>query len=181
MLVNKGKLPISDPPKDGPFLKGKEHIVVYDTYRVLKYPMRQTALTPYLEKDRRLSVRPSTEEEYLSRLHLANEYFSDEITVVGVQSNGRLVIAQPLIQGTEPSDKDIEKYMKRAGFHRVAYPKMNLPHKLMMTAWCHAGAGLIVVDARPPNFKKTEKGNIFAIDLMIAQISKEDAKYLISP
>jgi len=46
-----------------------------------------------------------------------------------------------------------------------------LPHNLMGTAWGHAAEKVVMVDARPPNFKKTESGQVLPIDLMLIKAS----------
>jgi hypothetical protein len=47
----------------------------------------------------------------------------------------------------------------------------------MGTAWWHEEEGLILVDARKPNFKKTEFG-ILPIDLILCEINAEMLKRL---
>lgn len=45
----------------------------------------------------------------------------------------------------------------------------NFPSQLMGTAWWHENEDLVLVDARKPNFKKTEFG-ILPIDLILSDL-----------
>lgn len=177
--LDKSSLPLIDAPKHCR-IKGKEHLVQYNGRDVVKFPIRQGPLTPFVNNLKKIAVRPADEQEYLKRLDLHNEVFEDEIKVIGIQSNGRLVISQPLLLGGEPSESEIEDFMKNGGFQRVPFDKQDLPHNLAMTAWYHLGAKLIVVDARPPNFKKVNGQTLLPIDLMIATLDVQMCEILSS-
>ena len=48
----------------------------------------------------------------------------------------------------------------------------------MATAWMHSGEKIVMVEARPPSFKKTESGEILAIDLMLVRTGSELRRFM---
>ncbi len=48
----------------------------------------------------------------------------------------------------------------------------NLPSQLMGSSWWHLEEGLVLIDARKPNFKKTDFG-VLPIDLILADLTPE--------
>ena len=64
------------------------------------------------------------------------------------------------------------------GWERILTKFHNLPHNLMATAWMHSGEKIVMVEARPPSFKKTESGEILAIDLMLVRTGSELRRFM---
>lgn len=150
-------------------IKGKEHLVVRKGRQVWKF-QDGPALIP-IAKAGKLDVREALPSEYLERLDLQNALFGDDVRIEGILKNGKLVISQSLIQGMDPTEKEVEAFLKGLGWKRVPANLQLLPNNLMATAWGHAAEKVVMVDARPPNFKKTKGGAILAIDLMLIKAS----------
>lgn len=167
LLAGIGLSVLASPAKKEIFAKGKEHVVTLQGDRVWKY-QDGPALMP-IAKAGKLEVKSALPSEYLDRLDLQNELFGDDLRVEGFLKNGKLVTSQSALVGTEPTEKEIEGLLKKLGWQRVPANQQLLPDKLMATAWVHPGEGVVMVDARPPNFKKTENGDILAIDLMLVK------------
>jgi hypothetical protein len=146
--------------------RGKEHSVIFDGSRVFKY-LTETALVPIVEGNK-LGVRKALPSEYLERLELMNEHFSDDVRIEGIMESGDFVTSQSRIEGKDPSEKEISEFLSELGWKRIPANQLLLPHNLMMgTAWVHQEGQIVMVDARPPNFKKTCLGEVLPIDLML--------------
>ncbi len=141
-------------------VRGRKHSVILDEERgrVFKY-LTEIALVPIVAEGK-LSVRKALPSEYLERLVLMNEFFLDDVKIEGILPNGNFVTSQALLKGGEPTESEISKFLQALGWKR-------LPNNLMATAWVHGLGELVMVDARPPNFKKTNSGEVLAIDLML--------------
>lgn len=116
-----------------------------------------------------LAIRPSLPTEYLRRLEFQNELFGDQIHIIGLTSANRFVITQPTLRGGEPGENEIRDLLLESGWQRVPIHLQTLPSLLMGTAWWHDIEELVLVDARKPNFKKTDFG-ILPIDLIISEL-----------
>lgn len=151
--------------------KGKEHLVTRKGTRVWKY-QEGPALIP-ISRAGKLAVREALSSEYLARLELQNRLFEDDVLIEGVLASGKLVSSQAAIRGGEPSETEVEALLTGLGWKRFPMNRQLLPHNLMATAWAHPGEGVVLVDARPPNFKKAESGVVLAIDLMLVKATGE--------
>lgn len=116
--------------------------------------------------------------EYLRRLNLQNELFGDDIRIVGLTRANRFAITQPTLRGGEPCENEIRDLLEEAGWQRVPIALQDLPDQLMGSAWWNDGEGLVLLDARKPNFKKTDFG-VLPIDLILADLPPEMRKRLI--
>ncbi len=96
-----------------------------------------------------------------------NEHFLDDVRIEGILENGNFVTSQSRLEGDEPSEKEISEFLHELGWTRISANQQNLPHNLMATAWVHQKGEIVMVDARPPNFKKTVLGEVLPIDLML--------------
>jgi hypothetical protein len=121
---------------------------------------------------------PATPREYLHRWALQNELFGDEVRLEGgMLSNGpsmilgqppdglSLVISQPWLDAVDkttphPDEFEISDLLKERGFE---------PIFRSLYGWRHRDEGIIVLDAKPDNFIKTNVG-ILPIDLLLAEI-----------
>lgn len=119
-----------------------------------------------------LAIGPALPTEYLRRLEFQNELFGDQIHILGLTRGTRFVITQPTLRGGEPSENEIRDLLLHSGWQRVPIKLQNLPSQLMGTAWWHEDEELVLVDARKPNFKKTDFG-ILPIDLILADLPTE--------
>lgn len=171
VLESLGLLQLSQPDPREFLAQGKEHAVVLRGNRVWKY-LTGLALHPVAKRGK-LEVRESLPSEYLDRLNLQNEFFGDDLEVEGILPNGKLVTSQSALQGGQPTEKEIESHLKGLGWRRLPIERQLLPHNLMATAWVQDTEQLVMVDARPPNFKKTRTGEILAIDLMLVRAEEE--------
>jgi|GEM_PF-699569 len=121
---------------------------------------------------------PATPREYLHRWALQNELFGDEVRleggmfssgpsmILGMPADGlSLVISQPWLDAVNrydphPGEVEISMLLKERGFE---------PLFRSLYGWRHLDEGIIVLDAKPDNFIKTNVG-ILPIDLLLTQI-----------
>ncbi|WP_397386062.1 hypothetical protein, partial [Prosthecobacter sp.] len=107
---------------------------------------------------------------YLQRLAWHNELLGDHITVEGWvkmpgETTERLVTTQPLRvpdpQRPEPTQKEIDVYMRAHGFLR-AYDG----------AYIHESRDIAASDAVPKNFVREKSGEIHPVDVLLVQPSE---------
>jgi hypothetical protein len=151
--------------------KGTEHAVRFRGLQVEKH-QHADGWAPLLDSSGRLSIHKALPTEYLRRLDLQNELFGDLVYVIGLTRANRFAIVQPTLRGGEPSENEIRDVLLQGGWRRVPIQLQNLPVQLMGSAWWHEEEGLVLVDARKPNFKKTEIG-VLPIDLILADLTPE--------
>ncbi len=151
--------------------KGTEHAVRFRGLNVEKH-QHPDGWVPVLDKTGKLGIEKALPTEYLRRLELQNELFGDHIRVVGLTRADRLAIIQPTLRGGEPSENEIRDVLEAGGWRRVPIHLQNLPVQLMGSAWWHDEEGLVLLDARKPNFKKTDFG-VLPIDLILSDLSPE--------
>lgn len=151
--------------------KGTEHAVRFRGVHVEKH-QHADGWAPVLDKSGKLGIQMALPTEYLRRLELQNELFGDHVQVIGLTRANRFVTVQPTLRGGEPSENEIRDVLQQAGWKRVPIELQNLPFQLMGSAWWHGEEGLVLLDARKPNFKKTEFG-VLPIDLILGDLSSE--------
>lgn len=121
---------------------------------------------------------PATAAEYLHRLALQNDLFADDLQlegamlsrgpsmIIGQPAGGiSLVSSQPWLRADDedaphPSELEIVEFLRHQGFD---------PMIGSLFGWRHLDEGIIILDAKPDNFIKTNSG-ILPIDLLIAQV-----------
>jgi hypothetical protein len=151
--------------------KGTEHVVRFRGVHVEKH-QHSDGWVPVLDKTGKLAIRSALPSEYLRRLHLQNELFGDAIEIIGLTRADRFAISQPTLRGGEPSENEIRDVLLHGGWRRVPTHLQNLPAQLMGSAWWHEDEELVILDARKPNFKKTDFGTL-PIDLILADLTPE--------
>ncbi|RYD43852.1 MAG: hypothetical protein EOP85_09820 [Verrucomicrobiaceae bacterium] len=172
-VVSYGGLPVLEFPVPGLVdAKGTEHSVRFRGNLVEKH-QHSDGWIPSVTKKGMICVVPSCPSEYLRRQELQNALFGDDIRIVGLTRANRFAISQPTLKGGEPSEIEIRKLLEEGGWRRVPITLQDLPHTLMGSAWWHAEEGLVLVDARKPNFKKSAAGVILPIDLILADLDAE--------
>lgn len=127
---------------------------------------------PVLDSSGMLGIESALPSEYLRRLELQNELFGDLVQVIGLTRANRFATIQPTLRGGEPSENEIRDVFSEGGWQRVPISVQNLPIQLMGSAWWHDEEDLVLLDARKPNFKKTDFG-VLPIDLILADLSPE--------
>ena len=153
-----------------PDAKGTEHTVKFRGCLVEKH-QHSDGWMPDLDSSRQLVLRRASPLEYLRRLQFQNDLFGDQIRIIGLTPANRFVISQPTLRGGEPTENEIRDVLEQAGWQRLPIERqINLPIQLTGTAWEHEEEDLILLDARKPNFKKTEFGSL-PIDLIIGDRS----------
>ncbi|MEO5716401.1 MAG: hypothetical protein ABIT37_23180 [Luteolibacter sp.] len=157
--------------------KGTEHAVRFRGRLVEKH-QHSDGWMPVFSNSGMLGLERALPIEYLRRLHLQNELFGDDIRIVGLTRADRFAISQPTLRGGEPSENEIRDLLEEAGWQRVPIALQDLPAQLMGSAWWHGDEGLVLLDARKPNFKKTDFG-VIPIDLILADLSPEIREQLI--
>ena len=171
-LVASGLLPQIEFPKPSSIdARGTEHAVRFRGERVEKH-QRAEAWVPVLTPQGKLGLCRALPTEYLRRLDLQNQMFGDDIRVTALTRAHRFVTTQPTLRGGEPSENEIRDVLEAAGWERVPPQLQDLPIQLMGSAWWHDQEQLVLLDARKPNFKKTEFGAL-PIDLILADLSDE--------
>jgi hypothetical protein len=151
--------------------KGTEHVVRFRGVRVEKH-QHSDGWAPVLDKTGMLGIREALPTEYLRRLDLQNVLFGDNVQIIGLTRANRFIVVQPTLRGGEPGENEIRDVLLAAGWQRVPIRLQNLPALLMGSAWWHAEEGMVLLDARKPNFKKTEFG-VLPIDLILGDLSRE--------
>lgn len=151
--------------------RGTEHVVLFRGSWVEKF-QKSEAWMPVITGERKLGIGLAVPMEYLRRLQLHNEIFGDHIRITALTRGNRFVITQPTLKGGEPTENEIRDVLQSAGWHRVPIALQDLPEKLMGSTWWHDQENLVLLDARKPNFKKTEFG-VLPIDLILADITEE--------
>jgi len=149
--------------------KGAEHAVCFRGKTVEKHQYSD-GWSPQITPNGKLTVCKATPIEYLRRLDLQNELFGDDIQIIGLTRANRFVITQPTLRGGEPSENEIRDVLQEAGWQYFPIEQQDLPHQLMGSAWWHKGEQLILLDARKPNFKKTDYGTL-PIDLILHDLT----------
>lgn len=171
-IARSGLLPrIEFPKRSAIEAQGTEHVVRFLGLRVEKH-QKSDAWHPMLTKDGKLGVGHALPTEYLRRLELQNSMFGDEIRVTALTRGDRFATTQPTLRGNEPSENEIRDVMESVGWRRIPIGLQELPIQLMGSAWWHDKEGLVLLDARKPNFKKTEFG-VLPIDLILTDLSDE--------
>ena len=170
MIAAAGFLPIVAYPGNID-AKGTEHAVRFRGVQVEKH-QHADGWAPLLDQSGMLAIHKALPTEYLRRLDLQNELFGDLVHVIGLTRANRFAIIQPTLRGGEPGENEIRDVLQQAGWRRVPIKLQNLPDQLMGSAWWHEEEGLVLVDARKPNFKKTEFG-VLPIDLILADLTLE--------
>lgn len=151
--------------------KAPKHTVRFRGQLVEKH-QHSDGWTAFLDQNGMLAIRPALPTEYLRRLEFQNELFGDCIQIIGLTRATRFVITQPTLRGGEPSENEIRDLLLDSGWQRVPIQLQNFPSLLMGTAWWHDSEELVLVDARKPNFKKTDFG-ILPIDLILYDLPPE--------
>jgi len=151
--------------------KGTEHLVRFRGQTVEKH-QHSDGWNPFLDAGGLIAIQPALPTEYLQRLEYQNMLFGDRIEIIGLTRANRFVTTQPTLRGGEPSENEIRDVLVEGMWKRVPMHLQNLPSQLMGTAWWHKEEGLVLVDARKPNFKKTAFG-ILPIDLILSEVSAE--------
>ena len=151
--------------------KGTEHAVRFRGSFVEKHQHADGWMS-VINPAGRLALGTALPTEYLRRLDLQNELFGDKVRIIGLTRANRFVITQPTLRGGEPSENEIRDVLEEGGWQRVPITAQDLPAQLMGSAWWHDEEELVLLDARKPNFKKTQFG-VLPIDLIIADLIPE--------
>jgi hypothetical protein len=176
-IVMAGLLPVIPFPRSLD-AKGTEHAVRFRGKHVEKH-QHSDGWVPVLDPSGMLALNRASPIEYLRRLELQNELFGDHIRIIGLTRADRFAIIQPTLRGGEPKENEIRDILEEGGWQRVPITIQNLPIQLMGSAWWHDEEGLVLLDARKPNFKKTDFGAL-PIDLILGDLSPEMHDRLIS-
>jgi hypothetical protein len=158
-------------PKGAPNASGAEHVVYFSAQNssVVKVTM------PYhygvrLVPGAKAVTKNLTALEYLQRLDLSRVVFDDDVRVLGVTRDGRVVTEQQFylaerLENPHPSQQEVDDFMREAGFKRV-------DGGLGMT-WQRSVDGVMVSDVRRENFILTKAG-LMPVDVSIWR-AKDDA------
>lgn len=154
--------------------KGTEHVVRFRGSRVEKH-QHTDGWMPEVNAQGMITIRKATPLEYLRRLQFQNDLFGDQITIIGLTRANRFAISQPTLRGSEPKENEIRDVLEQAGWKRLPIKcQTHLPVQLVGSAWYHDEEDLMLLDARKPNFKKTDFGTL-PIDLIIGEFTPEMA------
>jgi len=151
--------------------RGTEHVVRFRGRLVEKH-QHADGWVPMVTPKGKLGMDRALPTEYLRRLELQNMLFGDDIKIVGLTRADRFAISQPTLRGGEPSENEIRDVLEGAGWRRVPIEIQDLPPQLMGSAWWHKEEEVVLLDARKPNFKKTEYG-VLPIDMILADLTPE--------
>ena len=108
--------------------------------------------------------------EYLERLILQNELFSDQITFVGIGGNiraPRIMTRQPDIIGEAANDEEIVRMMTEALGFQCLPPRFSVGYQ---DSLAFIREDVAVFDLRPANVVRTPEGLIVPIDAIPARL-----------
>lgn len=115
--------------------------------------------------------------EYLRRLALQNDLFSDDVRLVGIQYNAGsqcIVTQQPHVPGRAPKmDEMHDALVGDYGFQQLNIPPMGY---YKSKSYIRDDLGLF--DAHPANFVKTRDGTIVPIDVILVRFAPAEAAIL---
>jgi len=152
--------------------QGTEHSVRFRGNRVEKH-QRSSGWIPVVTENQKFGLGSGNPLEYLRRLELQNKLFGDDIKIIGLTPGNRFVTTQPTLKGGEPTEIEIRDLLETAGWKRIPINLQDLPPALMGSAWWHAEERVILLDARKPNLKRTDFGDILPIDFVLADLTSE--------
>ncbi|MFT3991815.1 MAG: NAD-dependent DNA ligase LigA [Luteolibacter sp.] len=101
---------------------------------------------------------------YLKNLAAANHIFGDDILLHGVLETKRgpaLVISQPYIPGTRPTEEEVATWFTSNGYDSTGHNR-----------WKNKVSGIEIADAHTGNLIKTSDGELIPIDLQVLSSGK---------
>jgi hypothetical protein len=117
--------------------------------------------------------------EYLDRLALQNQYFDDDVRVVGYsltpQHELAVVTTQPFVESMQDAEgnpmhpdleRDIVPYMEARGWQKSKDWRVDY-------SWFHPD-GVVARDVRPRNFILQSDGQPVPIDIMLTRLPHRD-------
>jgi len=118
-----------------------------------------------------LGMARSSLRDYIQRLQLANEYFRDDMKVLGVLFDEaawqQKLVHQQRYRGEQASTSgEIDAMMKKYGFQRLK--DANLGKALIGVTYYHQKNNILVSDCLPKNFR-TVNGEAVPFDIVIAE------------
>ena len=120
----------------------------------------------------------ATPFEYLERLQLQNQLFTDDIRLVGValeRGQAVIVTSQEAIRGTEVKAEEIETFMRKLWFQPLTSLSLGRPGAL---AFYRDLDEVAAFDAHPGNFVKDDNGVVLPIDLILVRADEPLQKAL---
>ena len=152
------------------FARGGEHLVFYRQSNQRYYK----ATLAERQKGYGIALgsfsRGATPSEYLDRQALHNRIFEDDIRLEYVLENRGfpvIVISQPGVKGSSPTQAAIDAMMLAKDFEAIA-----------PGAYYDCEEGLLIFDLFPRNAILTEDGDVFPIDPVIQRIDADFAEFL---
>ncbi len=149
---------------------GQEHDMFLDelSNRVVKITtLGGWGRFPAARRNGTLGMRPATPLEYFDRMALSNQLFGDDVLFHGVivdRHIPRIVISQKLIIGRKSTVEEIDSVMKSFGFDRIAKG---------ISMFENREKNLAVFDAHDGNFLTGLSGQVFVIDVIPSQVTRE--------
>jgi len=118
-----------------------------------------------------LGLARSSLRDYIQRMQLANEYFRDDMKVLGVLFDEaawqQKLVHQQRYRGEQASTSgEIDAMMKKYGFRRLK--DTNLGKALVGVTYYHQKNNILITDCHPKNFR-TVNGEAVPFDIVIAE------------
>jgi hypothetical protein len=176
--------------------KGGEHVVYFSEERSTILKIALPGIFGYvvdeemLMDDRTLQVRPklkhrpSLPSEYLFRWAVLDQIFGLVTTFAGVKLDDKnqpsLVIQQPFIGSEEddlPEWDEIAELLSAHDFSRIDDVHIADP-QIKGAIWYRKKDGVLLSDVFPRNFRRTEGGVIFPIDIVVNIVPPGASKIL---
>lgn len=111
-----------------------------------------------------VGLRPASPIEYFDRLLLQNEWFEDDIQLVGIglTEAGSIytLTSQPFIKGRASTTAEIGECLLGLGFTEI---------DVDLAAWIEPKEKVVISDAHPRNVVTDSKGRILPIDLIMGR------------
>lgn len=148
--------------------QGGEHQVTFTPGRVLKITEPDSAGgVVKFNAEGRPGVFHGTLPEYLQQIETNRGIADDDMRVEGIMRHPdggiSIVSSQKAAHGVEPTHEEIAESMKESGFVPVA-----MEEKIGQEGdetWWNPSEGIAIMDAKPANLVKGDKGDINAIDI----------------
>lgn len=159
---------------------GREHDLTFDTANASWLKFTKSSQAGYVVSFEFGSptLEPGFPLEYLERLHLQNEIFSDQVTFVGIggkRTQPTIITRQADIPGDPADDSEIFEMMTRELGFTILPARMSVGYR---DSLAFVRDDLAVFDLRPANVVKTPGGLIVPIDSIPVRLNERTRRVL---
>ena len=133
---------------------------------------RTWGFKPIFNDEGEVSFSPAGPSDYLKRVALTNSNFNTRIEVKGITPrSGGIVTSQPFFSGDQPSQEQVEDYLKSLGFIKQTKIAESVPDLLADSSFYNPDTSTLLLDVRGENARLVD-GEVQLFDVMINRIDK---------